>query len=55
MNALAKMGFLEKDGEHYSLSQVSAKFLSVDSPLYIGEFVRVHQGEIVRGSWFQLA
>lgn len=55
MNALAKMGFLEKDGEHFSLSPVSAKFLSTDSPSYMGEFVRVHQGEIVRGSWFQLA
>ena len=55
MNALAKMGFLEKDGEHYSLSPVSAKFLSIDSPSYLGELVRAHQGEIVRGSWFQLA
>jgi len=55
MNALAKIGFLEKDGEHFSLSPVSAKFLSTDSPSYLGEFVRVHQGEMVRGSWFQLA
>ena len=55
MNALAKMGFLGKDGEHYSISPVSAKFLSTDSPSYLGEYVRVHQGEMVRGSWFQLA
>ena len=44
MNALAKMGFLGKDGEHYSIS-----------PSYLGEYVRVHQGEVVRGSWFQIA
>jgi len=55
MNALVKMGFLEKDAERYSLSPVSAKFLSTDSPSYLGEFVRVHQGEVVRGSWFQLS
>jgi 3-hydroxy-5-methyl-1-naphthoate 3-O-methyltransferase len=55
MNALTRMGFLEKDDEHYSLSPVSAKFLSTDGPSYLGEFVRVHQGEVVRGSWFQLA
>ena len=55
MNALAKMGFLGKDGEHYSISPVSAKFLSTDSPSYLGEYVRVHQGEMVRGSWFQQA
>ena len=55
MNALAKMGFLGKDGEHYSISPVSAKFLSTGSPSYLGEYVRVHQGEVVRGSWFQIA
>jgi ubiquinone/menaquinone biosynthesis C-methylase UbiE len=55
MNALATMGFLEKDSEHYALSPVSTQFLSADSPSYLGELVRVHQDEMVRGSWFQLA
>lgn len=55
MNALSKMGFLVKDGENYSLAPVSATFLSTDSVSYLGEFVRLHQAEMMRGSWFQLA
>lgn len=54
-DALARMGFLEKAGQRYPLSPVSSQFLSIDSPAYLGEFVRVHQGEVLRGSWFQLA
>jgi hypothetical protein len=55
MNALAKMGFLQKDGDRYPLSPVAAQFLSTDSPAYLGEFVRVHNGDVIRGGWYQLA
>ncbi|MBV8552549.1 MAG: methyltransferase domain-containing protein [Acidobacteriaceae bacterium] len=55
MDALAGMGFLEKDADRYPLSAVASRFLSTDSPAYLGQFVRVHQGDVLRGSWFQLA
>ena len=55
MDVLASMGFLKKDREHYSLSPVAAKFLSTDSPSYLGGFVQVHHSEAVYGKWHQLA
>src|ERR1700730_2930131 len=55
MDVLASMGFLKKDREHYSLSPVAAKFLSTDSPSYLGGFVLVHHSEAVYGKWHQLA
>jgi 2-polyprenyl-3-methyl-5-hydroxy-6-metoxy-1,4-benzoquinol methylase len=55
MDVLASMGFLEKDREHYALSPVAAKFLSTDSPSYLGGFVQVHHSEAVYGKWHQLA
>jgi ubiquinone/menaquinone biosynthesis C-methylase UbiE len=55
MNALAKMGFLERNGERYPLSPSAEQFLSIDSPSYFGNFVQAHQGDVMRGGWYQLA
>jgi len=41
LNALVAMRYLEKDEGHYALTPVAARFLTKDSPQYLGDFVTV--------------
>lgn len=52
LNALTAMGLLQKKGETYANTPISAAFLSKQSPRYIGYIIKHHYH--LAESWFQL-
>lgn len=51
-NALCALGFLVKNADKFSLSQLAKDYLVKESPLYMGEYVA---DERVENAWGQLA